>query len=201
MNLGHGRAGHLPDYSFIRYKFLPAWGNYSYLYKDNPSDYYHAFCQMVYAMQYLHGDFAPFMRNHYAWDTVEPYREEIMAIFEKRRPLDSDDWKAFGEKLSGQEIPDFDISKYEQEYREADKAHKDDTFLGRFFLAALAQKSLVTNKIFISGSLLAGFSIDFEKKGFKGIKDFRILAEARINDKKHKAEFPEKTKTEREDKS
>lgn len=201
MNLGHGRAGHLPDYSFIRYKFLPAWGNYSYLYKDNPSDYYHAFCQMVYAMQYLHGDFAPFMRNHYAWDTVEPYREEIMAIFEKRRPLDSDDWKAFGEKLSGQEIPDFDISRYEQEYREADKAHKDDTFLGRFFLAALAQKSLVTNKIFISGSLLAGFSIDFEKKGFKGIKDFRILAEARINDKKHKAEFPEKTKTEREDKS
>ena len=81
------------------------------------------------------------------------------------------------------------------------KDEKDDTFLGRFFLAALAQKSLVTNKIFISGSLLAGFSIDFEKKGFKGIKDFRILAEARINDKKHKAEFPEKTKTEREDKS
>ncbi|MBR5116760.1 MAG: hypothetical protein IK096_06815, partial [Lachnospiraceae bacterium] len=26
MNLGHGRAGHLPDYSFIRYVYLPAWG-------------------------------------------------------------------------------------------------------------------------------------------------------------------------------
>ena len=24
MNLGHGRAGHLPDYSFARYKFMPA---------------------------------------------------------------------------------------------------------------------------------------------------------------------------------
>ena len=24
MNLGHGRAGHLPDYSFARYRYLPA---------------------------------------------------------------------------------------------------------------------------------------------------------------------------------
>lgn len=47
MNLGHGRAGHLPDYSFIRYKYLPAWGDYEEIVKDNPSDYYHAFLQMV----------------------------------------------------------------------------------------------------------------------------------------------------------
>ena len=37
MNLGHGRAGHFPDYSFIRYKYLPAWGNYEEIVKDNPS--------------------------------------------------------------------------------------------------------------------------------------------------------------------
>ncbi|MBO5552237.1 MAG: hypothetical protein J5966_09795, partial [Lachnospiraceae bacterium] len=35
MNLGHGRAGHLPDYSFIRYKYLPAWGEYREIIKDN----------------------------------------------------------------------------------------------------------------------------------------------------------------------
>ena len=49
MNLGHGRAGHLPDYSFMRYKYLPAWGNYAEVLKDNPSDYYNAFCQMIFA--------------------------------------------------------------------------------------------------------------------------------------------------------
>ena len=37
MNLGHGRAGHLPDYSFVRYKYLPAWGDYEEIVKDNPS--------------------------------------------------------------------------------------------------------------------------------------------------------------------
>ena len=26
MNLGHGRAGHLPDYCFVRYRYHPAWG-------------------------------------------------------------------------------------------------------------------------------------------------------------------------------
>ena len=42
MNLGHGRAGHLPDYSFVRYVYLPAWTDYEEMMKDNPSDYYHA---------------------------------------------------------------------------------------------------------------------------------------------------------------
>ena len=40
MNLGHGRAGHLPDYSFIRYGYLPAWNEYRIVLKDNPSEYY-----------------------------------------------------------------------------------------------------------------------------------------------------------------
>ena len=53
MNLGHGRAGHLPDYSFIRYRYLPAWADYDEVIKDNPAEYWQAFCQMVYALQYL----------------------------------------------------------------------------------------------------------------------------------------------------
>ena len=39
MNLGHGRAGHLPDYSFIRYRYLPAWADYREVIKDNPEDF------------------------------------------------------------------------------------------------------------------------------------------------------------------
>lgn len=41
----------------------------------------------------------------------------------------------------------------------------------------MAQKSMVTNKIFTSGSLLAGYSIDFSERGFAGIKDYKMLVE------------------------
>lgn len=177
MNLGHGRAGHLPDYSFIRYKYLPAWGDYKEILKDNPSDYIHAFAQLVYAMQYLRGEHESFELNRYAWETIEPYRYEIEAILEKRQLSDSDDWKALGEKLSGCEIPDFDLEKYKEEYKKAPKEEKGYTFLGKFFLGALAQKSMVTGKIYRSGNPLAGVSIDYEKNGVGAVKDYLKLFE------------------------
>ena len=143
MNLGHGRAGHLPDYSFIRYKYLPAWGNYAEIIKDNPSDYYHAFCQMIYAMKYLRGEFSVFETGTYDTEAVSP--------------------------------EDFDLEKYQAEYLGSAEEEKDKTFLGVFFIAAMAQKSMVTNKIYKSGSLLAGFSTDYDEKGFRGIRDYRKL--------------------------
>ncbi|MBP0961266.1 MAG: hypothetical protein J5864_03910 [Oscillospiraceae bacterium] len=175
MNLGHGRAGHLPDYSFMRYRYLPAWGDYEEIIKDNPSDYYHAFCQLIYAMQYLRGERSSFETGQYAWETAAPYEEKIRRILETRKADSCEEWAEFGESLSGQKIPDFDKSRYEQEYLQADTDKKDDTFLGKFILAALAQKSMVTNQIFLSGSMLAGFSVDFADKGFRGIKDFKRL--------------------------
>ena len=58
---------------------------------------------------------------------------------------------------------------------EAGEEDQDDTFLGKFILAALAQKSMVTNRIFSSGNLLAGLSVDFDKTGLTGIRDFHKL--------------------------
>jgi len=178
MNLGHGRAGHLPDYSFIRYRYLPAWGNYQEIVKDNPSDYLHAFSQMVYALRYLRGDVPAFAKDTYEIDSLLPYEYEIKSILVRRQLDASADWKAFGEYLSGQVIDDFDINTYQQEYLDAESGQKEDTFLGQFFLAALRQKSMVTNRIFTSGNMLAGVSVDFTKKGFKGIKDFAKLVES-----------------------
>jgi hypothetical protein len=175
MNLGHGRAGHLPDYSFIRYAYLPAWGDYEEIIKDNPEDYYHAFCQMVYAMGYLRGVHPEFETGRYDFRSVEPYEAQIRQILRRRQSDACEDWKAFGQMLSGAQIPQFDIEQYQREYRTAQE--KDDTFLGQFFLGALAQKSMVTNKIFTSKNLLAGFSVDYLEKGFKGIRDFRKLVE------------------------
>ena len=177
MNLGHGRAGHLPDYSFIRYKYLPAWGDYEEVIKDNPRDYYMAFCQMIEAMKALRGSAPAFEKDRYDFEAAAPYEEEIRAILEKRQMDACDDWKAFGEKLSGQTVPDFDLQQYQKEYLDAAPEEKNGTFLGKYFLAALAQKSMVTNRIFRSGSLLAGFSVELGSKGFKGIRDFRALME------------------------
>ena len=177
MNLGHGRAGHLPDYSFIRYKYLPAWGNFEEIVKDNPSDFYHAFCQMVYAMKYLRGAYKHFELEQYDTESVAPWDAEIHAILEKRQLDASDDWRALGEKISGHAIEDFDLEKYQDEYLNAPKEEKDETFLGKFILAALSQKSMVTNKIFKSGNLLAGFSVDFNVKGFRGMRDYIMLVE------------------------
>ena len=184
MNLGHGRAGHFPDYSYARYKYMPAWADYDEIVKDNPSDYMHAFRQMVYAMKYLRGEHDTFTLSTYDTETVSEHEEELMSIITKRQTLASNDWKAFGEKLSGREIPDFDVNAFADEYMAAAKDDKDETVFGRFILAVLAQKSMVVGKIFSSGNLLAGFSVDYSKKGFRGIQDFAALIEARMEEMK-----------------
>ena len=175
MNLGHGRAGHLPDYCFIRYRYLPAWGGYEEIVKDNPSDYKHAFCQMIAAMKYLCGASESFECGRYDFDAVAGIEAELNAILTKRQLDASGDWKALGEKLSGQTVTPFDLNVYQEEYLNAETDQKDGSALGRFILAALSQKSMVTNRIFRSGSKLAGYSVDYQQKGFKGIKDYQKL--------------------------
>ena len=179
MNLGHGRAGHLPDYSFMRYRYMPAWGNYTVVTKNNPSDYMRAFRQMVYALRCIRGAEGEFCLCRYDTGAVDPWASEIKSILTKRRPDASEDWKALGLRLSGFELPEFNISEYEQEYISAQGDGKDDTVLGRFFMAALRQKSMVTNKIFMSGNPLAGISVDYALGGFKGVGDYRRLLKYR----------------------
>ncbi len=157
MNLGHGRAGHLPDYSFIKYRYYPAWGDYGDIIKDNPSDYIHAFAQMVQAMRYLRGEESSFEKESYAWEVIEPYRERIQQIITKRQLNASEDWKKFGEELSGREIPDFDVKEYQSEYTLVSKEQKAQSFIGKFIEAALVQKGMVSNEIFKSGNLVGGF--------------------------------------------
>lgn len=144
------------------------------LYKDNPEDYYHAFCQMIYAMTFLRGGAGTFETGVYATDIARPYDEEIHGIIEKRQLDASADWKAFGEKLSGKEIPDFSVEVFRTEYMNASDEKKDDTGLGKFILASLAHKSMVTNRIYRSGSMLAGYSLEYDGRNV-GIKDYLKL--------------------------
>lgn len=172
MNLGHGRAGHLPDYSFIRYKYLPAWGDYDEITKDNPEDYYKAFSQMVYALKYIRGENDVFELDTYDTQSVLPHKVRIMDILTKRRLTAWEDWKAFGEELSGRTIEDFDIYKYQNEYMAAKKEDKKDTFLGLFIVAAMKQKNLVTERIYESGSKIAGYPGKYTNVIYKKIFAF-----------------------------
>lgn len=161
MNLGHGRAGHLPDYSFIRYRYLPAWNDYRDIVKDNPHDYFRAFTQMIQAMRYIRGEEDRFEKDTYATDITAPYEDKIKEILCKRQLLASDDWRAFGEELSGEEIPDFDITQYQGEYKES--PDKENTFLGKFISGAIAHKGMVTDQIMQSGNDIAGFAKKLNK--------------------------------------
>ena len=175
MNLGHGRCGHFPDYSFARYRYMPAWGGYKEIIKDNPDDYLHAFCQMVYALKSLREDGGSFETHRYATEEIMPYYKYIEHILQIRQTDSCAEWKALGESISHCEIPDFDIERYQQEYMDAPEGVHYKTYLGRFIMAALAQKSMVTNRIYTSGSRLAGISVDYDKEGFRGNKDFKRL--------------------------
>ena len=157
MNLGHGRAGHLPDISFIKYRYMPAWDDYRVKVKDNPSDYMKAFSQMIYAMKFIRGDIDTFETDTYDDAAIEPYRDRIADIINKRQLIASDDWKKFAKELSGQEIDDFDIDTYRDEYVNAASDKKDETFLGKFIKGAITHKGMVCNEIYRSGNILAGF--------------------------------------------
>lgn len=158
MNLGHGRAGHLPDYSYARYRYLPAWGEYEEIVKDNPSDYMKAFTQMIEAMKYIRGDIPAFEKETYDTDAVQPWKDRIKEILEKRQLIACDDWKAFGEELSGKPMTDYAIDTYFDEYTGCPKEEKENTFLGKFIHGAIAHKGMVIEEIFKSGNMLAGFA-------------------------------------------
>ena len=160
MNLGHGRVGHLPDYSFIKYRYLPAWGDYEEVIKDNPAEYLCAFAQMVYALKWFRTGDTPFLPDTYDWDAVAPIREQVDAILRKRQLLACADWKSLGQSLSGTVIPDFSEAAYEEEYLSSPLSAKGQTAPGQFIHAALAQKSMVSRKIFESGNLAAGIFLD-----------------------------------------
>ena len=187
MNLGHGRAGHFPDYSFARYRYLPAWGDYEEIIKDNPSDYMNAFCQMIYAMKYIRGEREEFEKEHYEKENISQWSETIDGILRKRQINANEDWKEFAKTLSGQEIEDFVIEKYMDEYIHAEKDQKDDTYLGQFIIAALKQKSMVTGKIYRSKNPLAGISVNYNGKGIKGIRDYAKLISA-VQEEKHESD-------------
>jgi hypothetical protein len=135
---------------------------------------------MISAMKFLRDPEGTFETGVYDEEAIRPFEDGIISILTERRTDASDGWKAFGEELSGRTIPEFDAPEYVDEYKNAKPEERDDTFLGRFIIAALSQKSMVTNKIYRSGNLLAGFSVEYSRHGFGGIRDYiKLVKESR----------------------
>lgn len=183
MNLGHGRMGHLPDLSFIKYKYVPAWGNWNELIKDNPSDYVKAFSQMVYALKFYRGVNAEFKLNEY--DPLDKYLDRVKTIINKRQLSAAEDWKAFASELAGKSVNDFDTKKYLNAY--IGNKNKEETEFSAFMFHALKQKSMVINRIYKTKNKLAGYSIEYNGVSFKGLKDYWKFFEheLKIKGKKH----------------
>ena len=95
-----------------------------------------------------------FEKDTYAWDKIQPHLDRIRGIIAKRQVDASADWKALGESISGEKIPDFDMDGYVDLYLLA--GDKTDTYLGRFFEAALSHKKMIAEKIMESGNRLVG---------------------------------------------
>lgn len=185
MCIGHGRLGHMPDYSFLKYKYMPAWGNYEVIVKDNPTDYFNAFCQMIYAMKYLRGEYDSFEKNTYETECVAPWKEEIIAMMKTRQYDHDAEWKEMCTKISGHIVEPFDITRFQSEYVEASNDLRPETALGRFFVGAIRHKSMVTHRIFESGNMLAGYSVDLSDPRIKNIDDIRNILNAMIGGQKH----------------
>lgn len=179
MNLGHGRAGHLPDLAFIKYRYMPAWGKYQQITKDNPSDFYHAFTQMVYALKYLKGVNKKFKLNEY--DSLNKYKNKVKCIINTRKLDLSKEWETFAKELSKHQLKNFDVKTYTDEYLKS--KDKNKTPFASFIYHALKQKSMVTNRIYRSKNKLAGYSVEYNGKGLGGLKDYWKLINHEIRGK------------------
>ena len=100
---------------------------------------------------------------------MEKYGDRIRSIIRKRQLNACEDWKKFGEELSGESIEDFDLTRYEDEYDLIPNDSKNKSFLGKFIEGALQQKGMVTDEISKAGINHAGFVIpvelDLRKRG------------------------------------
>lgn len=144
--LGHGRIGHLPDYSFMRYAYKPAWLQSGMTLKNNALDFGKAFCQMMAAMQYIRGDRETFDKYVYAeLDAVK--KQKLQELFKVRVLRSDEQWRHFIEHdLSAEDtaagcIVAFDVNKCFREYDAAPR--KSDTGLARFLAASKNHRYLV----------------------------------------------------------
>lgn len=145
--LGHGRMGHLPDYPYMKYRYLPQWSNRAVI-RDNTSDFLKAFKQMAHALTCILNN-KPFEVDVYE-QLDEATEKTILGILGAQNTNQCDAWQkniaGISVKGSPLKAPDaFDRAKWQRDYFAS--ADKKNTSYYRFNEAATKHQEYVRNHL------------------------------------------------------
>ncbi|MBY2478638.1 hypothetical protein KWV16_17350 [Clostridioides difficile] len=142
--LGHGRMGHIPDYGYLNYRYVPNWScidDKVKIEKNNQDGFFKAFCQMVYALKCIKNR-TEFSINQY--DKLTSQQEtEVKKVIATRKDDQSDAWKKAIQALGYSSLDKFDKNKWKNEFEKSSNKEKTDYYY--FNLVAKKHVDYVTN--------------------------------------------------------
>lgn len=148
--LGHGRMGHLPDYSFITYDYTPLWksgddtkSTQGAVLKSNPKVFMSAYTQMVYALRCIKEN-EPFQVDEY-YELEDGDRIAIRNILKTRKLDTSMEWKDYIKNKGYDEPAAFSAQAVFTAYQNA--VDKTNTDLVRFLHAASGHAETVERNV------------------------------------------------------
>ncbi len=148
--LGHGRMGHLPDYSFITYDYTPLWksgddtkSTQGAVLKSNPKVFMSAYTQMVYALRCIKEN-EPFQVDEY-YELEDGDRIAIRNILKTRKLDTSMEWKDYIKNKGYDEPAAFSAQAVFTVYQNA--VDKTNTDLVRFLKAASGHVQTVERNV------------------------------------------------------
>ncbi|WP_131009589.1 DUF6765 family protein, partial [Clostridioides difficile] len=141
---GHGRMGHIPDYGYLNYRYIPNLSSTDdkvKIEKNNQDDFFKAFCQMVYALKCIKNG-NDFSINQYD-NLTENQKTEVTKVITTRKDDQSEAWKKAIKALGYNSLENFDKNKWKNEFIKS--ANKEKTDYYYFNLVAKKHVDYVTD--------------------------------------------------------
>lgn len=127
--LGHGRMGHIPDYGYLNYRYIPNWSctdDKVKIQKNNQDNFFKAFCQMVYALKCIKNG-TDFSLNQYE-SLTENQKTEVTKVIITRKDDQSDAWEKAIKALGYSSLDKFDKNKWKNEFIKSSNKEKTDYY-------------------------------------------------------------------------
>lgn len=135
--LGHAQAGHMPDYSYLHYSYIPEWksksGNPS-VEKNNPSDFYKAFAQMIYALKCIRSSKEFSLDQYDSMQDYQQYEADYQSALTAPQTDASLSWLNLSKKVMGKMPYTYDRNYFTNEFLEAQD--RSQTLYYKFSVAA-----------------------------------------------------------------
>lgn len=165
---GHGRMGHIPDYGYLNYRYIPNWSSTDdkvKIEKNNQDDFFKAFCQMVYALKCIKNG-NDFSINQYD-NLTENQKTEVTKVIATRKDDQSEAWKKAINALGYNSLENFDKNKWKNEFIKSTNKEKTDYYY--FNLVAKKHVDYVTD--FLEEKRLSLEEMSSEYCKFKNFDD------------------------------